>query len=34
MSQTPTAALEYLGVALHGPRRAVGRLTGRLALLR
>jgi hypothetical protein len=34
VSQTPTAELEYLGVALHGPRRAVGRLTGNLRLLR
>ena len=33
-ARTPTAALEYIGVAVHGPRRAVGRLTGRLALLR
>ena len=33
VARTPTAALEYIGVAVHGPRRAVGRLTGRLALL-
>jgi hypothetical protein len=31
---TPTAALEYLGLALHGARRAVSSLTGSLALLR
>ena len=29
-----TADLEYLGLALHGPRRAVGRVSGNLALLR
>jgi hypothetical protein len=34
VARTPTEELEYLGVAVHGPRRAVGRLTGRLALLR
>ena len=34
VARTPTAALEYLGLALHGPRRAVSRLTGGLALLR
>jgi hypothetical protein len=34
VARTPTDALEYLGVAVHGPRRAVGRLTGRLPLLR
>jgi len=27
-------ALECLGVALHGARRAIGRLTGNLRLLR
>jgi Protein of unknown function (DUF2000) len=32
VAQTPTAELEYLGVAVHGPRRAVRRLTGSLAL--
>ena len=31
---TPAAELSYLGLALSGPRRAVGRLTGPLALLR
>jgi hypothetical protein len=31
---TPAGALEYLGVALHGERRAVRRLTGSLPLLR
>jgi Protein of unknown function (DUF2000) len=30
----PTAQLEYLGVVLHGSRRAVNRLTGNLRLLR
>jgi hypothetical protein len=34
VAQTPTAQLEYLGLALHGPRRAVSRLTGNLRLLR
>ena len=34
VAATPAAELSYLGVALSGPRRAVGRLTGRLALLR
>jgi hypothetical protein len=34
VAATPSAELSYLGVALSGPRRAVGRLTGRLALLR
>jgi hypothetical protein len=34
VAQTPTAELEYLGIALHGPRRAVSRLTGNLRLLR
>ncbi|MEN3282899.1 MAG: hypothetical protein V7607_4039 [Solirubrobacteraceae bacterium] len=34
IGQTPAAELEYLGVALHGPRRAVRRLTGHLRLLR
>jgi hypothetical protein len=30
----PTAELRYLAVLLYGPRRAVSRLTGNLALLR
>jgi hypothetical protein len=34
VAQTSTADLEYLGLALHGARRAVGRLTGNLRLLR
>jgi hypothetical protein len=34
VAATPAAELSYLGVALSGPRRAVRRLTGRLALLR
>jgi hypothetical protein len=34
VAQTAAADLEYLGVALHGPRKAVARLTGNLRLLR
>jgi hypothetical protein len=34
VATTPADELEYLGVALYGPRRAVGRLTGRFPLLR
>jgi uncharacterized protein DUF2000 len=34
VAQTANAELEYLGVALHGPRRAIARLTGNLRLLR
>jgi len=34
VARTATADLEYLGVALHGPRRAVGRVSGNLRLLR
>jgi hypothetical protein len=34
VAKTPNAELDYLGVALHGPRRAIGRLTGNLRLLR
>jgi len=34
VARTPTAALEYLGLVVHGPRKAVARLTGRLSLLR
>lgn len=34
VARTPTAELEYLAIALHGSRRAVGRLTGNLRLLR
>jgi hypothetical protein len=34
VGHTPAAELEYLGIALHGPRRAVSRLTGSLRLLR
>jgi hypothetical protein len=33
VARTATADLEYLGVALHGPRRAVSRVTGTLRLL-
>jgi hypothetical protein len=33
VSRTPTADLEYLGLALHGSRRAVSRVTGTLRLL-
>jgi Protein of unknown function (DUF2000) len=31
---TPAAELRYLAILLYGPRRAVSRLTGNLALLR
>jgi hypothetical protein len=34
VAATPAAELSYLGVAVSGPRRAVRRLTGGLALLR
>jgi len=34
VARTPTAELEYLAIALHGSRRAIGRLTGNLRLLR
>ncbi len=34
VARTPAAELEYLGVAVYGPRRAVGRVTGNLPLLR
>jgi hypothetical protein len=34
VAQTQTAELEYLGIVLHGSRRAVTRLTGSLRLLR
>src|SRR6266487_2161339 len=34
VAATPAAELEYLGIVLHGSRRAVGRLTGSLRLLR
>jgi hypothetical protein len=34
VAQTPTAELEYLGIVLHGSRRAVNRLTGNLRLMR
>jgi len=33
VARTPTADLEYLGLALHGSRRAVSRVTGTLRLL-
>ena len=33
VARTATADLEYLGLALHGPRRAVSRVTGTLRLL-
>ena len=33
VARTPAAELEYLGVAVYGPRRAVGRVTGNLPLL-
>jgi hypothetical protein len=34
VAKTPAAELEYLGVAVYGPRRAVGRVTGNLPLLK
>jgi hypothetical protein len=34
VARTPAAELEYLSVALYGPRRAVSRVTGNLRLLR
>jgi hypothetical protein len=34
VARTPSADLRYLGIALHGPRRPVAKLTGSLALLR
>jgi Protein of unknown function (DUF2000) len=34
VAQTPADDLEYLGIAFHGPPRAVRRLTGNLRLLR
>jgi hypothetical protein len=34
VARTPGADLRYLGLAVHGPRRPVGKLTGSLALLR
>ena len=33
VARAATDALEYLGLALHGPRRAVSRVTGTLRLL-
>lgn len=34
VADIPTAELRYLGILLYGPRQAVSRLTGNLALLR
>jgi hypothetical protein len=34
VARTPGAELRYLGLAFHGPRRPVAKLTGSLALLR
>lgn len=34
VGQTAAADLRYLGVLVHGPKRAVNKLTGSLALLR
>jgi hypothetical protein len=34
VARTPAADLRYLGLAFHGPRRPVAKLTGSLALLR
>ncbi len=34
VARTPGSELRFLGLALHGPRRPVAKLTGSLALLR
>jgi uncharacterized protein DUF2000 len=34
VAETPAAELRYLGLAVYGERRPVGRLTGNLSLLR
>jgi hypothetical protein len=34
VTKTPSARLEYLGLALRGPQRAITKLTGNLRLLR
>jgi hypothetical protein len=34
VARTPTDELEYLGLLLYGPKRAVGKLTGSFPLLR
>jgi hypothetical protein len=34
LAETPTAELDYLGLLLSGPKRAVNKLTGSLPLLR
>jgi hypothetical protein len=34
VARTPTADVQYLGMAMSGPRRPVRRLTGSLPLLR
>lgn len=34
MAATPTSQLEFVGVGLFGPKRAINRLTGSLPLLR
>jgi len=34
LKQTPTAELNYLGIAIYGPTRQVNQLTGNLGLLR
>jgi hypothetical protein len=34
VAATPTAGLEYLGLLLFGPKRAIGKLTGSFPLLR
>lgn len=33
VAETPAAALRYLGVGLYGPRKAIGKLVGKLPLL-
>lgn len=34
VAATPAAAMQYLGIALYGPRRAINKLVGNLSLLR
>ena len=34
VAATPAARLQYLGLALHGPKRVITKLTGSLPLLR
>jgi hypothetical protein len=32
--ETPTAEIDYVGIGLYGPRKAVGRIVGRFSLLK